>query len=72
MNEKPKKNKLYVKFSNNIHFSESFLKKYNIEYEPEDLEDTPLGKCYVVRLGKCYLVRRDSNGQNIDSVPKLQ
>jgi hypothetical protein len=64
MSEKPKKNKLYVKFSNNIHFSESFLKKYNIEYEPEDLEDTPLGKCYVVR--------RDSNGQNIDSVPKLQ
>ncbi len=47
--KQPEESKIYVKFSNNIYFCESFLKKHNIEYKPEHLEDTPLGKCYVVR-----------------------
>jgi hypothetical protein len=56
----PEESKVYVKFSNNIYFDESFLKKHNIEYKPEDLEDTPLGKRFVVR--------RDSKGQNLGNL----
>lgn len=49
MSDQPEESKLYVKFSRNITFCESFLKKHNIEYKDEDLEDTPLGRGYVVR-----------------------
>lgn len=45
----PEESKIYVKFSNNITFTESFLKSKNIPYNQEDLEDTPLGRGYVVR-----------------------
>lgn len=45
----PEQSKMYVKFSNNITFLESYLKQNNIPYEQEDLEDTPLGRGYVVR-----------------------
>ncbi len=55
LEEYHQQSRIYVKFSRNISFSESFLKKHNIEYKAEDLEDTPLGRCYVVR--------RDSNGK---------
>lgn len=48
----PEESKLYVKFSNNIYVSETFLKKHNIEYTDEDLEDTPLGRMYVIRRDK--------------------
>lgn len=43
---------IYVKFSNNITFLESFLKQNKIDYQKEDLEDTPLGKGYVIRREK--------------------
>ena len=32
MDDQPEESKLYVKFSRNITFCESFLKKHNIEY----------------------------------------
>ena len=50
--EIPEESKVYVKFSNNIYFGEEFLKKHNIEYTDADLEETPLGKRYVVRRDK--------------------
>jgi hypothetical protein len=45
----PLESKICVKFSNNIYFSESFLKQNNIEYTQEDLEDTAVGNAYVVK-----------------------
>ncbi len=48
--DKPQKEPtMYVKFSRNITLLESFLKDNNVEYNQEDLEDTPLGKGYVIR-----------------------
>lgn len=43
---------MFFKFSNNITLLESFLKQNNIAYEEEDLEDTPLGRGYVLRRDK--------------------
>jgi hypothetical protein len=48
-NSEPENSKVYVKFSNKIYCDEAFLKKHNIEYTKDDLEDTPLGKRYVIR-----------------------
>ena len=50
----PEDSKMYVKFARNITFLESYLKQKNIKYAPSDLEDTPLGRGYVIR--------RDENG----------
>ena len=47
--EHPEESKIYVKFSKNITFLESFLKQKNTPYEQSDLEDTPLGRGYVIR-----------------------
>ncbi len=47
--EYQKNSKVCVKFANNITYLESFLKKHNIEYKDEDLEDMPLGRGYVIR-----------------------
>jgi hypothetical protein len=41
--------KLYVKFSNNIYLHESYLKQQNIEYDPDELIDTPLGKAIEIK-----------------------
>lgn len=38
-----------VKFSNNIYINESFLKQHNIKYNPEDLEETPMGLCLRIK-----------------------
>jgi hypothetical protein len=46
LHEEPK---MYVKFSRNITILESYLKDNNVEYSQENLEDTPLGKGYVIR-----------------------
>ena len=40
---------VYVKFSNNIYIDEVFLNQFNISYTDDDLEDTPLGKRFVIR-----------------------
>lgn len=49
----PEECKIAVKFSENITFLESFLKQKNISYQQDDLEDTALGRGYVVRK-ECF------------------
>ncbi len=44
-----KKTTVAVRFSNNIYLTESFLKQFNVEYTPDDLEYTPLGPCFIIR-----------------------
>ncbi len=41
--------KIYVKFSKNITLLENFLKDNHIDYEDHELEETPLGRGYVIR-----------------------
>lgn len=38
-----------VKFSNNVFLHESFLVKHNVAYTQDDLEDSPMGRCHVIR-----------------------
>ena len=47
--QEPEVPNMGVKFSNNITFLKSFLDQRKIEYKEEDLEDTPLGRGYVIR-----------------------
>lgn len=52
----PIESKLYVKFSNNIYLHESYLKQQNIEYNPDELIDTPLGKAIEI-IGKAIEIK---------------
>lgn len=40
---------LGVKFSNDLCLAESWLIKNNIDYQPEDIEQTPLGPCARIK-----------------------
>jgi hypothetical protein len=44
-----KKATLGVKFANDIFLSEAWLIKMNVEYKPEDIEQTPLGPCARIK-----------------------
>ena len=45
----PIKSTIKVNFCNDIFLNESWLIKNNIKHEENDLESTPLGKCYRIK-----------------------
>lgn len=47
-----KKSTFGVKFSNDIFLSEAWLIKMNVQYKPEDIEQTPLGPCARIKREK--------------------